>query len=349
MNRTPRDGATNPSPSTQQTGEHLPVPQLPAATESEQSYVTRLSRSLALTLSLPERSARALGALVGGSTMLLTRTLIPGAIQSTSSYRFTLGMFQAFLIRNVAGIDGVDRSGDLGERFVQRKLLGTSLETAGLLTMHLSPVWVFAIASDAAKGGQVFLQRLVHYLKENAVIAQESNPQSLEQILLAIHNMSRHSSTAIDTPPLSREEVQALADELRASTASLASNSANLLPRFEALWNQINLVARRERMSLAEIMGILSLHAATVTQTGLGTAGAIGKTGYHFLDEMVLNDYKTTLAGISEIGAWTYMRQHMAPFFENAQSHFDFSRETGTERWLKRSFAKFRAKLRSAK
>lgn len=326
----------------------LPVPLLPLPEQSSRSYLGHLSHYLALTLSIPERSARALSALIGGSTFLLSETLLPTAIKSTSSYHFTLGMFQAFLIRNIAGIESTTpRTQQLQEKFLQRKLLGTSLETAGLLTMHLSPVWVFAIASDAAKGGQVFLQRLVLTLKENGVIAEESNPDSLEQVLLAIHDMGRHGATAIDTPPLSRQEISQLADELRASSAHLANNSARLLPRFESLWNQITLLAQQERMSVEQIMGILSVHAAAVTQSGIGTVGAVGKTGYYFLDEVIIADYKKTLDGISEVGAWQYLSRNMAPFLESAQAHFDFKRETRTERWLKSAFARFLAKLKA--
>jgi len=328
---------------------NFPVHQLNDPDESEQSYLRRLTHYLTLTLSLPERSARAVGALVGGGTYLLSETLLPTALRSTSSYRFTLGMFQAFLIRNVAGIESSPTTEELQEKFVQRKLLGTSLETAGLLTMHLSPVWIFAIASDAAKGGRVFLQRLVNELKNNGVIAQDVNPDSLEQILQAIHDMGRQGATAIDTPPLSSDELKKLADELRASTAHLADNSAQLVPRFESLWNQITLIAKRENMSVAQILGILSVHAASVTQSSWGTVGAVGRTSYHFLDEVIVADYKKTLDGISETGAWRYLSTNMAPFLDSAQSHFDFRRETRTERWLKSAVSRFIAKIRADK
>ena len=84
----------------------------------------RLINFLALSFSIPERAARAMSALVGGSTLLLTNTLIPGAVQGSSSYRFTVGMFQTFLVRNMAGIQSND---ELQDRFVQRKLVGTSI------------------------------------------------------------------------------------------------------------------------------------------------------------------------------------------------------------------------------
>jgi hypothetical protein len=65
-------------------------------------------------------------------------------------------MFRTFLIKNVAKLDDFQTDTELQEHFLNRKLLGTFLEAAGLLSMHLFPVWVFAIASDAAKEVKFF-------------------------------------------------------------------------------------------------------------------------------------------------------------------------------------------------
>ena len=97
-----------------------------------------------------------LGSLIGGSTLLLTKTLIPSAVKNSNSHRFTFGMFWTFLIKNVDKLGDFQTDTELQEHFLNRKLLGTFLEAAGLLNMHLSPVWVFAIASDAAKEVKFF-------------------------------------------------------------------------------------------------------------------------------------------------------------------------------------------------
>jgi hypothetical protein len=324
-------------------------PKPPAAIKLSEDYLDRLNHLLSLSLSIPERAARALAAIVGGGTLLLTKTFIPSAIKNSNSYRFTFGMFQTFLIKNVAELESHSTEGELGEHFVNRKLLGTSLEAAGLLTMHLSPVWVFAIASDAAKGGQVFLNRLVHHLKENQVIDQDSTPDSLEQILLSIHEMSKRSATAIDTPPLSMPEIEELAEQLRISTNSLRQNSAKVLPKFESIWEQISQVAQKENLSTEQILGMLSVSATSIGQTSVGSAGAVGKTGFYLLDELLLNDYKETLTGITEIGSLQYMKQNMQPFVQNAQSHFNFQKETESQRWFKKRIAKLLHATRSKK
>lgn len=61
----------------------LPVP------VNNETYLDRLNRYLTLSLSISERAARALSAIVGSSTLLLTKTLIPTAIQKSNSYKFT--------------------------------------------------------------------------------------------------------------------------------------------------------------------------------------------------------------------------------------------------------------------
>ena len=327
-----------------ETRPRLPVP-LPDSDDASGNYLGKLNHYLALSFSIPERVARALGAIVGGSTLLLTKTLFPKAVKNSNSYRFTFGMFQTFLIRQVAQLDHFPEQEPLPQHFLNRKLLGTTLEAAGLFTVHLSPVWVFAIASDAAKGGQVFLNRLVHHLKENEVIAQERNPETLEQVLLAIHEMSRHGATAIDTPPLSMAELEELAAQLRESTSSLSRNAVNLIPSFESIWSQINQVASKERLSAEQVMGILSVSAASIKHTGVGAAGAVGKTGFHFLDEVVLTDYRDTLAEIAETGSLMYMQNNMQLFMRNAQSHFDFKKETRSQLWFREGIEKLLKQL----
>ena len=320
----------------------------PDPSENPDTYLTRLNHYLMLSLSIPERAARALSGMVGGMTILLCNTFLPNMVRNSSSYHFTMGMFQSFLVRNLAGMSDVEAV-KLQDRFIHRKMVGTGLEAAGLLTMHFSPVWVFAIASDAAKGGKVFLQRLIAELKDNGVIDKERNPESLEQILAAIHEVGRKGATAIDTPPLSMQEINELASELRISVSALADNSASLLPRFEEIWNQITLVARKENLTREQVLGMLSVSAASVAGTSLGTAGAMGKTGYALLDEVILTEYKNTLVTITEEGALTYMNKHMRPFLLNAQEQFDFSKDTWTQRKLKEVLGKFISKLKSGR
>ncbi|MCK5923640.1 MAG: hypothetical protein KAG66_22090, partial [Methylococcales bacterium] len=105
-------------------------------------------------LSMPERTLRSLAALVGGGSSLLTETLLPDSLRGTTIYTVTVGMLQRFVVEQVYGMDGETPDGQaaLSDDYVQRKMAGTALETAGLLTMGFSPLWVLAIAGDVAGG-----------------------------------------------------------------------------------------------------------------------------------------------------------------------------------------------------
>jgi len=94
--------------------------------------------------------------------------------------------------------------------------------------------------------------------------------------------MGRLGATAIDTPPLSMVEVEELAAQLRESTASLRINSLNLLPRFEAIWDQISQVASQENLSTEQILGMLSVSAASLAQTSVGQLAPWVKPGSIF-------------------------------------------------------------------
>ena len=110
---------------------------------------------LGFMLSLPERTIRSLAALGTGTTSLLSETLFPEVLRETTLYRIFVGDAQNFIIDRVAQVKTEAEAEGGGEDYLQRKMVGGALETAGLLAMHFSPLWVFAIAGDAAGGGEV--------------------------------------------------------------------------------------------------------------------------------------------------------------------------------------------------
>lgn len=321
----------NPSEPPVQPPVPLPDPDNPPAGERR-----RLVEYLGLALSLPERGARAAAALVGGASWVLSTHLIPAALRGTNTYRFTAGMFQTFLIRDVAGMQTVPAEHALQEQFLTRKLVGSGLEAAGLLTLHFSPVWVFAIASDAARGGQVFLQRLTDALREHGLIAPDQHPGSVEQVLLALQDVGDRGATAFDTPPLSLAEVSQLRSDLTQATGRLAANATELLPRFEDLWQRIERVSLEQHMTVEQVLGVLAINVGRAAQTGGKAASVVGRSSLALLDESVLRQYRETLDTLQQEGGLAYVQRQMEPFLLGARSHFDWGRETLTQRWLRR-------------
>jgi hypothetical protein len=289
--------------------------------------------NLRYVLSLPERTLRSLAAVAGGTSLLLTDMLFPDALRGTTMYRVFVGDTQRFVIDKVAQVQREGRADGtpVSDDYVRRKMVGNALEAAGLLAMHFSPLWVFAIAGDAAAGSRVFLHRLVGHLKQNGVIPPEADPTDLVDLLEAIQVASRRSAVAINTPPLSRAELAALARELTASYGAMFTTSRRLLPEFEALWTRMERLARRENVSLAQLGGIMTVDVASWGRKGVGAVLAVGTTGSALFGEKILASYAETLDQVAEQGVGHYLSYNLRPFLKAAAAHFDPDRLTWTE------------------
>jgi hypothetical protein len=292
-------------------------------------------KQLGFLLSIPERTVRSLAAVGGGTTLLLTETLLPPTLQESTLYRVTIGDFQQFLIEQVAQMDrevlANVKTRDLEKRFMTRRMAGSVVDAAGLLWIRLSPLWVFAIASDAAAGSKVFLHRLVMQLKQNGVLAEEAQIDDLAALLDALHTASDKSAQTVNMPPLSAEDVKQTADELRQSYGRLFTNTSNLLPRLETLWSQMETVAKQEDASTAKVSGMMTLDLVDWGKKGVNTVTAVGQTGGELIGEHILGSYAQTLNRIAKEGLPRYFSRMMMPFAETAVNHFNADRTTWTE------------------
>ena len=299
----------------------------------ESNFFESARQRLMYTLSLPERTIRSLAAIIGGTSILLSETLFPTSLRGTTTYKVTIGLMQQFIIERVAGMEEKINEGhvQLGEDYVQRKMAGTALEAAGLLTMGYSPLWVFAILGDTAGGSKVFLNRLVKYLKENGVLDENIEATELVDVLEAVQEATSKSASTIDTPPLSREELSELASEMKLSYSRVFKSTTNLIPRLETIWKNMEQLALHENISIERLIGIMTVDAAMWSKKGMGIALATGQTSAELFNEKVLYSYRNTLAMTSEQGIDEYLNSHMRPFMQSARAHFDPTQKTWTE------------------
>jgi len=301
-----------------------------------------IRRRLEYVASLPERTIRSLAAVAGGTASLLTETLFPEALRDTTLYRVFLGDTQRFMIAKIAQVQQEGAQGDQDQasdpQYVQKKMIGGALETAGLFAMHFSPLWVFAIAGDAAAGSTVFLNRLVEQLKQNGVLPPDARVSGLADLLDAIQETARKSASAIDTPPLSREAITQLADEMTMSYGRMFNNATHLLPRLENIWQQMEQIANREHISLEKLGGILTVDVASWGKKGIGAVLAVRQTGSDLFGEKILDSYDRTLDAIGKEGVTGYLDHRMRPVLKAALSHFDPDRKTWTASLADKAF-----------
>lgn len=288
-------------------------------------------------LSLPERAIRSTAALVGGTSLLLTQTLLPEAVRNATTYQITIGDLQKFLITRIGevNLESHEPGMRLTDAYVRKKIVGSSLEAIGLFTIRFSPVWIFAIIGDAAGGSKVFFNRLVQNLKENEVIDQTSDPQNLNDLFDAIQAASHRSARAIDTPPLTSEELATVSGELAGSYGRLLSTGQPLLlDRFEAISNRMEQLASDEGVSVEKVAGIMTVQAASISRASLGTGAALGKTGSDLFVEQILDSYARTLDEISRTGLNNFLSDNLLPYFQAAVGHLDPDKSTWTESFL---------------
>ena len=305
--------------------------------EKKNSFSDKVRQHLHYSLSLPERTVRSLSAVAGGTTALLTETLLPESMRQTHFYDLTLGWVQQFVIVRMAGMESelAEEEADGGDEVTKRKMAGTVLSGAGLCAVGFSPLWVLAIAGDAAGGSKVYLNRLTENLKENGLMDEDAQPTELVDVLEAAQAASRKGAGAVDTPPLSREELSEVANELKASYGQAFKKTGNLMPELDGIYDNMTQLASRDNISVERLSGIMTVDAISRGKKSGHKVVVAGQTGAQLFDEKILDSYRKTLAGVSEQGADNYVRDHFQPFLKSAKSHFDSSRMTWTEKKLK--------------
>lgn len=298
------------------------------------------SPPLSFWASLPERTLRALVGVAGGAAMLLIDTVLPEVILDTTLYRILIGDGLRFAVERFAG---VEQESPLGQGqppvddFHIRKMVGTAVEGAGLLAVHFSPLWVFAIAGDAAAGSKVFLERLVAHLKEYNVLPQDAQILDLTELLDALQAASRQTARLVDTPPLSRRELAIIAGDLQHQYRKVFTGSSELiLGQFETLWERMQRISRKEGISIAEVGGLMALQLARGSERRHRMLSAFRKTSRSLLDEKILDRYTHILDEIHAEGIETYVRRRMKPYMHAAARQFDPQKESWIERTIKR-------------
>ena len=286
--------------------------------------------------SFPERMVRSLAAIVGGTSLVVTNTLFPDVLKRSTTYKVLIGNVQKYTITRIAEVpmelEGLQD--DFGGEYLRQKMAGNMLEAIGLLTIRFSPLWIFAIAGDAAGGSKVFLYRLVEHLKASDAIAQDADPQNMVDLLEAVQTASYTSATTIDTPPLSREELSAVAGELATNYGDIFTKSQPLLPRFESIQDSIERLASDESVSVEELSGMMAVDLAALVKKSADATVAAGKAGAELFGEQILASYIKTLDQIRDQGVTDYLNETMLPFLGAAVHHLDPAKRTWTEEVL---------------
>jgi len=287
-----------------------------------------LSRFLMYTLSLPERVVRSTVGVTAGAAREAAHALVPQAFQSSKVYELVIASSLNFLTEDIGGVEQQTRPGQAPnvDQFLARKAVGNFVDLAGVATLHLSPIWVFAVVSDVAYGSKVYLNELASELRRRGLVREDSSIDRVEDLLDALQSASGETASLIATPPLSIAELKASVEKIR------LSDPTAILPQQElaAQWNEMRQIATRENVSLLGVSGALTMHmlktvgaVAESTLTGVEVAGGL-------FNRKVLGHYTAGLRAVREQGFYPLVRETSAPYRKAVWNNFAAARPTWT-------------------
>ncbi len=168
-----------------------------------------VSRFLLYTVSLPERVVRSTVGVTAGAAKEAAHALIPQAFQNSKTYELVVANSLNFLVESVGGVEAQVKSDEQQiDHFLARKTVGNFVDLAGMATLHLSPIWVFAVVSDVAYGSKTYLRELAVELQERGLIKDSATIHRVDDLLAAIQVTTAETASLISTPPLSVEQLK---------------------------------------------------------------------------------------------------------------------------------------------
>lgn len=291
-------------------------------------------------LSLPERAIRSASALTGGLLRQIGEAALPASFRRTRLYQTMVEAVLRFLIEQVGQVEGAfPAEGKLAEDFLLRRTAGNGLELIGILTFRASPVWVLAAFADVTGAGRRLIREISDSLKQEGLIAADSEPSSMEEVLDALESAAGRTAETINTPPL---DVRKLRGEWAAIQYDLSRIPPTRLPGIEALeqqWHDLRATAAEQNRSVLELSSLLALSAVTrlpqhfvwLTKTTRVAARTTGQA----LSTAILDHYSQTLSDIRERGLLSWWTREFRPYLAGAAKAFHPERKTLTQRLLR--------------
>lgn len=290
-------------------------------------------------LSLPERLLRSTSALAGGLVKQLGDAALPASVRRTRLYRSMVEAVLRFLVEQVGEVEGMFPSeSKLAEDFLMRRTAGNGLELIGILTFRASPVWVLAALADVSGAGRTLISEVAASLREEGLIAPDSQPGTVNQILDALEESAGRAAETINTPPLNVDELRKEWSAIQKSLQGLAPERLPAVSRLEGYWRQLQRTARDERRSVFEIGALVALDTLTRLPDGFVWAGrsagvAARRTGEVFV-ERILEHYSDTLEAIRHEGLARWWMVQFRPYLAGAARQFSPRKSSWTQRFL---------------
>jgi hypothetical protein len=302
----------------------------------------RRAKRASYLLSLPERVVRSMSALSAGLLRELAEAALPRAIRRTRLYTELVENTLRFLIENVGQVEGTYQPiGHLADNFAARRFAGNGIELIGLLTFRASPVWVLAALADLSGVGRQLIREISHSLKEEGLLAQDTEYETVDQLLDGLEGTAGRLAETANTPPIDVASLRQEWADLRLAAAKLPTPR---LPSGEALrrtWEDLKATAAAQQRPIFQVSSLMAVAAVSRIPENLlwlsrCARGAAVRTGQIFAGSL-LDHYRATLGEIRESGFMNYWVREYRPYLKAAALQFSPRRVTLTEKMLRKN------------
>ena len=219
--------------------------------------------------------------------------------------------------------------------------MGNFVDLAGMATLHLSPIWVFAVVSDVAYGSKTYLRELAVELQERGLIKDSATIHRVDDLLAAIQVTTAETASLISTPPLSVEQLKLSIEATRSAIA--AADNVQFRPRRKCthIGTRCAPFPKKEGVSLLGVSGVLTMHMlAKVEIVAQGALVGVEVAG-GLLNRSILAHYVDGLHTIHEQGFYHLVRSSATPYTRAVWRNFAAQNETWTTKIVTgRLFAK---------
>jgi len=317
--------------------------QQPAATAPSGADASSPISLLLYGLSIPERSARSISAIVGGFANESAARLIPSAFRTSKSYTVFIQQSLDFMIRDVGGVasdvqqakQAVEAEGpndsEQAEGLLARQAVGGMIDFAGMATLHLSPMTLLAIISDVAYGSSTYVRELSEELKRQGVIDGASTIDHVSDLIDALQASSSQGADAFNAPPVNVEGLKETIAKTREALNRI--DPINVIPQgeIERMWGEMQQTASETNTSIFDVATTMTMFS--MNRLSLVTRGALSSVTVagNMIDQHILAHYADALTEIQVRGIWSTLSTASAPYYAAIWNNFDETKSTLTE------------------
>lgn len=290
-------------------------------------------------LSLPERIVRSFGAIAGGLLRETGVILLPARIRRTALYRVMVEVTLRFLIEELGRVKDVyPKNADL-EDFLLKRTASHGIELLGLLTLHVSPIWVLAALADATGAGHALIEQISASLKDEGLLEKNASFETLDQLLNGLEQTSAQLADTLNMPPVTLSGLRREWQRFKEALPSIPKANMPTLVMLESLWAKLIATSVAQDQSVFALcstlaVGTLAELPSSVIWLSRAAQTAAKRTG-QLLGETLLDHYVLALNEIAAVGFVAYGRKQFRPYLRAAALQFAPANESSTERFLR--------------